>query len=97
MLYSAAERARSAGVPFALVAADIHLPDTCEVLGIALRRNNKKGPIDSSPTLDRIVPELGYVPGNVVVISHRANRIKNDATAEELRRVLAYVDRRHGR
>jgi hypothetical protein len=37
-----------------------------------------------SPSLDRIIPELGYIEGNVVFISHNANRIKNDATEKEL-------------
>lgn len=37
-----------------------------------------------SPSLDRIVPELGYIPENVVFISHNANRIKNNATEKEL-------------
>lgn len=36
-----------------------------------------------APTLDRIVPELGYVEGNVAFISYRANRIKDNGTMEE--------------
>jgi hypothetical protein len=44
--------------------------------------------IDNSPSLDRIVPEKGYVAGNIRVISQRANRIKSNATVEELRAVL---------
>ena len=44
-------------------------------------------------SLDCIIPELGYVPGNVAVISRRANTIKNDATIEELELVLAYMKR----
>ena len=36
------------------------------------------------PSLDRIIPELGYVKGNVVFISMRANSIKQDATEQEL-------------
>lgn len=38
---------------------------------------------NNAPNLDRVVPDLGYVPGNVVFLSHRANRIKDDATMEE--------------
>ena len=33
--------------------------------------------------LDRIVPQLGYVEGNVAFISHRANRIKDNGTMQE--------------
>jgi hypothetical protein len=46
---------------------------------------------DNAPTLDRINNSCGYVPGNVAVISWRANRIKCDATPEELRRIADYV------
>jgi hypothetical protein len=45
----------------------------------------------NSPTVDRLVPELGYIEGNISVISHRANSIKRDASAEELEKVLAWV------
>lgn len=37
-----------------------------------------------SPSLDRRDPALGYVPGNVWVISNRANTMKNDARPDEL-------------
>jgi hypothetical protein len=38
----------------------------------------------TSPTLDRIIPELGYVAGNVEVVSHQANSMKGEASAEQL-------------
>jgi hypothetical protein len=41
--------------------------------------------------LDRIIPELGYVPGNVKIISMRANRIKTNATIEDIKNVLLYL------
>ena len=69
------------------------MPDCCPVLGIKLERNRDKcGPGPGSPTLDRIVPSLGYVPGNVVVISHKANSIKSNATAAEIRAVADWLD-----
>jgi hypothetical protein len=40
-----------------------------------------------SPTLDRIIPERGYIKGNVLIVSHLANRIMTDATVEQVRRV----------
>jgi hypothetical protein len=36
-----------------------------------------------SPTLDRILPELGYIKGNVAFLSYRANRIKDNGTMQE--------------
>jgi hypothetical protein len=38
----------------------------------------------SSPSLDRIIPEKGYVKGNVAWISNKANMIKSNATQVEL-------------
>lgn len=35
--------------------------------------------------------EKGYVPGNVVVMSYRANRLKNDGTAEEHEIIAAWM------
>ena len=46
---------------------------------------------ETSCEVDRIVPELGYVEGNVVWLSHRANRIKDDATLEELERIVEWL------
>ena len=83
-------RAKAKGVPFSLTYLDIVIPDRCPILGIKLERGLNDG-LDNSPSLDRIVPALGYVPGNVQVISNRANRIKSDSTPEELARILAWV------
>ncbi|WP_145960516.1 hypothetical protein [Novosphingobium meiothermophilum] len=49
-----------------------------------------KGGGANSPSLDRIEPELGYVPGNTIVISNRANRLKSDATIDELRAIASF-------
>lgn len=46
------------------------------------------------PSLDRWDSSKGYVPGNVFVISYRANTLKNSATYEEILKVAKYVGRR---
>ena len=33
-----------------------------------------------SPSLDRIVPKKGYIPGNLVIVSDIVNRLKSDAS-----------------
>ena len=38
---------------------------------------------NESPSLDKIIPELGYTQGNVAFISKRANRMKDDGTMQE--------------
>jgi hypothetical protein len=89
MFYDARKRAIALGLPFLIEPEHIVIPERCPVLGFPLTTD---GPRDTRASLDRIVPSLGYVPGNVRVISFRANRIKSDATPDELRAVLAYSE-----
>jgi hypothetical protein len=94
----ARDRAKKKGIPFTISQADILIPKICPVLGIRLRvRTGKNGASNNSPTLDRVVPELGYTPGNIVVISWRANCLKRDATLEELQKLIDWLKGRiHG-
>lgn len=65
--------------------------DRCPALGIPLDYSLGKGCKQfNSPTVDRIVPELGYVPGNIIVVSSRANNVHSDATADELKKVAEF-------
>lgn len=89
MWYGARGRAKKAGVPFSIERRDIIIPDRCPALGTKLVRG-KGQPGPNSPSLDRIVPELGYVPGNIVVVSMRANRAKNDLTVAEMRALAVF-------
>jgi hypothetical protein len=88
MWLRAKHHALKVGVPFSIEVSDISIPKFCPVLGIALENAENR---DNRPSLDRVVCELGYVPGNVQVISQRANRIKSDATVEELTKILEYI------
>lgn len=60
------------------------------VLGMKLVGGTRKDH-DASPSLDRIDPSRGYIAGNVVVISHKANRLKNDAGLAELEALVAWL------
>ena len=91
MLRAAKARSTKAGVPFNLTPKDITIPHLCPVLGIPIIVGASKAS-DNSPSLDRVVPLLGYVRGNVLVISNRANRIKNNATVAELRQVADFFE-----
>jgi hypothetical protein len=87
-------RAREAGVPHTVSLQNIKelITDVCPVLGTKLVYDPGRGRCrPDTPTVDRIVPELGYVPGNIAVISFRANRIKCDATADELFKVASWI------
>lgn len=92
MLQNAKAGARRAGVPFDLRKEDVHIPARCQVLGMPLEVGSGKRH-DGSPSIDRVVPERGYVKDNIRIISWRANRLKSDATLAELRRVVSYLRR----
>jgi hypothetical protein len=93
LMASAKHRAKLLSLPFELKTGDFVVPNFCPVLGIPLAANRGRGISKNSPTLDRIIPELGYVPGNVVVISAKANVMKNDGTPEQLRAVADWLER----
>ena len=44
-----------------------------------------------TPTIDRIDNNKGYIPGNVAVISWRANALKKDASTEEVEKLLVWM------
>ena len=90
ILCNSKRRAKLKGFEFNLTLDDIpEIPKKCPVLGIEIKENKgKHSPSDNSPSLDRIDSNKGYIKGNVRIISNRANRIKADATIEELRKVL---------
>jgi hypothetical protein len=69
---------------FNLKLKDLQLPDKCPVLGITLDYGWPVTNIEAVPSIDRVNNNLGYVPGNVIVISNRANKLKSDATKEEI-------------
>ena len=91
--HNASQRARVYGLPFDLKITDIVVPERCPILGFKLVINYKHAGPDS-PSLDRIDPALGYVVGNIQVVSHKANTIKSNATTDELRKVLAFMEAR---
>jgi hypothetical protein len=85
-------RAKKAGLVFSITSRDIDIPKFCPVLGIEL------GPVgggnrSNSPSIDRIDNSKGYIPGNVLVVSHRANCLKRDATLLEMQRIADFYTR----
>ena len=93
LLYAAKRRATTKQIDFNLEEADIVIPEYCPALGLKLQPVYGVTGRDSSPSLDRIDNNEGYVKGNVAVISFRANTLKNNATAEELRAIADYMDK----
>lgn len=87
MWHAALVRSREHKVAFEIEVEDIHIPECCPVYGFPLII--EPGPVrPNTPTLDRSKPGLGYVVGNIQVISSKANTIKNNATIEEIEALL---------
>jgi hypothetical protein len=84
MVYYAKTRAIKEGLPFDLSPEDIIIPAQCPVFPHIRLEIGKGNKTDNSPSLDKIIPELGYVHGNVEVMSMKANRMKSDGTLQEL-------------
>ncbi|NJO30883.1 MAG: hypothetical protein HC874_27525 [Richelia sp. SL_2_1] len=82
LIYNTKKNAKERNIYFDLVIDDIIIPEYCPVLGIKLNFNNQKS-MDDSPSIDRIDSNKGYIKDNIMVISFRANRGKNNLTAIE--------------
>lgn len=82
-------RAKKNNIPFDLdfdyllsIAGDecpvFKTPFVWESSGLGLGKTH-----EGTPQLDRVIPELGYIKGNVAFLSGRANRMKNDGTMQD--------------
>ena len=92
MWSNAKNRAKKMGLPFNIEPKHVKIPNICPVLGISMAIANGK-PNDNSPSLDKIKPALGYVVGNTCVVSYRCNRIKSNATVEELEGIISCLEK----
>lgn len=90
-------RAKKKGIEFNIENTDIQIPETCPILNIPIIRefkgggNKNKGPRENSPSIDRLDNTKGYVKGNIQIISHKANVMKNSATTEQLLQFAFWV------
>jgi hypothetical protein len=93
MFYGARSRAKKRGLPFNITKEDVFaswpLDNCCPIFGMPFQINTRKGSHYDSPTLDRAVPEQGYVRGNISVISWIASMLKQNCTDPAVIRRLA--------
>jgi hypothetical protein len=86
MLMNSKCRAKVSGIEFSITENDIEIPKNCPALGIPLYRCKREN-WNNSPSIDRIDNSKGYIKGNVIVVSRRANVLKKDASIEELEKL----------
>jgi len=89
----ARHRAAQYGLEFDLTEAYLEAIWTgyCPVFGIKFNLPGATSKMPQTPTLDRVIPHKGYTQGNVVWISDFANRIKMEATSEEIQAVATWL------
>ena len=86
---SAKRRAVRYGVSFTISLTDVRVPDVCPVLNIPLVFSETK--THNTPSLDRIDNSKGYEPGNICVISWRANFMKRDLSLDDVHKLYTYM------
>ena len=64
------------------------IPKICPVFGVEIGFYDKQ----CVPTLDRIDSDKGYIKDNIQVISFKANRLKNNGTLEEFKKIITYME-----
>lgn len=90
MLKAAKGRSKRDNLDFNIEECDIIIPEYCPILGIKIEKGIGNS-TDNSPTLDKIIPKLGYIKGNICVISWRANSLKKDGRLDEFERIVKYL------
>jgi len=87
------KRAKARDIKFELEVSDIIIPKFCPILGIELSFGDGRVH-DASPSMDRIIPDKGYVKGNCFIISSKANRMKQENTLETFELIINYIKER---
>lgn len=80
------QNAKKLNLDFNIDVNDIVIPERCPILNEPLVVGTRY-----APSVDRIIPKLGYVKGNVWVISLKANAMKSDASLKEMKLFSKWV------
>ena len=92
ILINIKSRCKLNNTEFNITKDDLVYIDTCPVLGIKLdyltTAESRGLPKDNAASIDRIDNSKGYIPGNVRIVSWRANKIKNDIKISEMQAII---------
>ena len=90
------QSAKLKGLEHNITAEDLELPILCPLLGIPIDYTAGNGKTMLKPSVDRINPDLGYIKGNVELMSSLANTMKSKATPEQLVFFAKEILKRYG-
>lgn len=89
---NAEKRAKKLNIKFCIEKSDIFIKD-CQCCGIEIKPNiNGNHFNETSPTIDRIIPELGYSKDNIKVVCFKCNMIKGNGSIEDHKRIINYIN-----
>lgn len=87
-------RAKTRNIELSISENDIVVPNICPYLKVPFVKGTK-GNYQYTYSIDRIDNSKGYIPGNIEIISMKANSMKNNATDAELLNFALEVIRRN--
>jgi hypothetical protein len=89
----ARRRAKKKNLPCDITAAYVVsiMTERCPVFNTKFKFTGNKTIRPESPTLDRKIPSKGYIKGNVVIVSNRANMIKGANSANAVYMVYKWM------
>jgi len=93
-LYTIArKRASKFNVEFSITEEDVKVPEICPITGVKMEVyiNSAKQSYLYAASLDRVDNTKGSIPGNVRVISRKANMMKRDLTIDIAEKLLRYM------
>ena len=88
MLRSARQRAKQKNMECNITQNDIHIPKICPVFKVPFVKGT-----EYAPSLDRIDNTKGYTPENIVVVSRKANVMKNNGSVQDLKMLVEYYSK----
>jgi len=97
MASASRSRAKKEGLPHDLTPDYIKsiwpADNKCPIFGTEFKKARLGESRDASASLERIDPAKGYVQGNIIIVSLKANRMKNNGSLEELKLLVEYYER----